>query len=233
MAPPPPVTPERGAGYGSMTESSPGPAYPETDHALRDRIRVGRRAPAAIIGCALAWAATAAARLHRWAGEPRNRVLRRPPAGAVLRPVPVHLGNADWPDPDLPDDRLLHGRPAGRSPPGCAAALQAHGGGRAADGGHSDPVAANPVAGAERLRTAVDRSRARVASLGDHPVRGTGHPAGDGLALCDPAPDPPPGDGRRRRRCRRCPFDAGLQPAHLRAGLLGGCQLRSSAGDRP
>src|SRR5256885_16111171 len=30
MAPPPLVTPERGAGYGSMTGSSPGPGYPET-----------------------------------------------------------------------------------------------------------------------------------------------------------------------------------------------------------
>src|SRR5438309_3869601 len=99
------LQPERAAGYASMTGWSRDPAYPESDRALRDHVRVGRPAPTAFAGRALAPPAAATAGLHRRAGEPGHRVRRRPPARALFRAVALYLGNPDRADPDLPDHR--------------------------------------------------------------------------------------------------------------------------------
>src|SRR2546423_14404350 len=109
-----------GGGLPFAHGRSRGPAYPETDLAPRDRI-----APCAATPFArgvMASTAFTAARLHRRAGEPGHRVCGRPPAGAVLWAVTVHLGGADRADLDLPDNRVLRRRPPGRPPPGCGTA---------------------------------------------------------------------------------------------------------------
>src|SRR5207247_3136679 len=103
----------------------------------------------------MASTAFTAARLYRRAGEPGHRVCRCALAGAVLRTIAVHLGDADRSDLDLPDDRVLRRRPPGRPPPGRETALSVGRGSCPAYRGHPDRVATGPFAGPYRLRGAV------------------------------------------------------------------------------
>src|SRR5690349_13234175 len=108
------VTSESAAGYRSMIRPSRAAAYPETDRAPRDRIRVGPSATTPVAGCGPTAPFVAPTGLHRRAREPGHRVRRGAPAGALLWTVAVHLGHPDRADPDLPDGRLLRRRPVGR-----------------------------------------------------------------------------------------------------------------------
>src|SRR5256714_6350667 len=152
-----------GGGLPFAHGRSRGPAYPETDLAPRDRI-----APCAATPFArgvMASTAFTAARLHRWAGEPGHRVCRRPPAGAVLWAVAVHLGDPDRPDLDLPDDRVLRRRPPGRPSPGRETSVSVSRRGRSSYGGHPDCVTTDPFAGSDRLRAGVRGAGPRLADF--------------------------------------------------------------------
>src|SRR5919108_2660412 len=95
---------------GSVTEHRPEAVYPESQRATRDRSRT----PAALCARRLAARTAPAAGVHWRPGQSRDRVRGGPAAGAILRPIALHLGHADRPDPDLPDDRLLRRRAPGR-----------------------------------------------------------------------------------------------------------------------
>src|SRR6266566_1929238 len=210
---------------------SRGPAYPETDLAPRDRIRAGPCAATPFARGVMASTAFTAARLYRRAGEPGHRVCRRAPAGAVLWTIAVHLGDADRADLDLPDDRVLRRRPAGRPPPGRETALSVGRGSCPAYRGHPDRVATDPLAGPDRLRAAVRGAGARVIDFRHRAVRRAGDPARHGLALRDPASHPGVGNGGQRSRRRLRPVDAGQHPGDVPAGLLADPDVRDTSHD--
>ena len=179
----------------------------------------------------MASTAFTAARLHRRAGEPGHRVCRRPLAGSILWTVAVHLGHADRPDLDLPDDRVLRRRPPGRPPPGREASVSVSRRRGAADGGHPDRVATDSFSGPDRLRAGVRRAGAWLTDFRHRAVRRAGHPAGHGLALRDPASHPGVGNGRQRRGRRLRLVDAGQHPGDVSAGLLAYPDVRDTSDD--
>ena len=200
----------------SVTGRSQRRAYSESDRALRDR----GNSHAVWGGQRLAPPPAATAGLHGWPRQPGHRVRGSPPARPLFRAVPLNLGDLDRADPDLPDDRLLCRRPAGRSAPRRSPAVSDRRRRRAFDRGDPDRLAADPLAGPDRLRPTLGGARAGLADLGHHPVCGSGDPPRDGLAVRDPASHPA---ARDRRQCGRrglCAVDVGKHPGDIHPGVL-------------
>src|SRR2546429_1455196 len=227
----PVVTSERAARYGSLMGGRAARAYPETDLAPRDRIRAGPCATTPVAGLGLAQPIVAAARLYGRAGEPGHRVCRCTPPGAVLWTVAVHLGDADRPDLDLPNDRVLRRRPPGRPPPGREAPVSVSRRGGSPYRRHPDPVATDPLSGPVRLRAGVRGAGAGLTDFRHRAVRRTGDPARHGLALRDPASHPGVGNGRERSGRRLRPGDAGEDSGDVPAGLLADPDIRDASND--
>src|ERR1700682_3614480 len=205
--------------------------YPETDRAPGDRVTVARCATPPVAGGGLAPAIVAAAGLHRRSGEPRYRVCRRAPAGAVLWAVALHLGHPDRADPDLPDGRLLHRRAVGRPPARRSAALSVDRRSGPAHGSHPDRVQADLVDCPEWLRASLRPACARDLALCDRAFCRARDPARHGVALRDPASDSAAGNGRQRGGRRLRPLDAGQHPGHVSAGLLADPYVRNATDD--
>ena len=168
----------------------------------------------------MAPAAAAAACVHGRPRQPGHRVRGGSATRPLLRAVALYLGDPDRNDPDLPDDRLLCRRPAGRSSPRRSAPVSDRRRGRAAHGGHPNRLPANPVAGANRLYPALGGPGAGLADLRHRLVRSTRDSAGDGLALRDPAPHPPARNGGQCRRRGLRAVHPGQHPGNLYPGVL-------------